>query len=218
MGKVYLSASKQINNMGNDKITEMYRMEKLCRDILLAIPNEPSNYIRSNKNCDNLYESTNDSNTFNPDYHIALHSNANVNQELQGTIVIYKTLAGLLLASRFINIFKTYFPDREIKIIKDFDLLGFDLAELRKTKAPAILIENFWHDSNIDIKWFNQYYIDVINVYVKFILELIGYNNDLIKGVHIAFIKKFITDENYWLKKADKDNDLVQMFINIEKR
>ena len=81
-------------------------------------------------------------NTGNYDLAIELHLNA-FNGNAHGTEVYYKTNAGKPYAERVVNKLAQYFTNRGA-IQRD------NLYMLRRTKAPAILIESFFCDSKAD--------------------------------------------------------------------
>lgn len=126
---------------------------------LLADAMEP--YLRSTgiqftrNNPDNtLSQIIQQSNDGEYDFHLALHSNASPESlagRLHGTDVYYYTTssegrrAAEIIANNFRNI--ALYPDR-VRAIPTTTL-----AELRRTRAPAALVEVAYHDNETDANW-----------------------------------------------------------------
>ncbi len=126
---------------------------------LLADAMEP--YLRStgiqftrNNPDETLSQIIQQSNAGNYDLHLALHSNAGPESlagRLHGTDVYYYTpsaegrRAAEIIADNFRNI--ALYPDR-VRAVPTTTL-----AELRRTRAPAVLIEVAYHDNVPDANW-----------------------------------------------------------------
>ena len=90
------------------------------------------------------------SNAGNYDFHLAIHSNAapeNLAGMLQGPDVYYyrDSSRSRAAAEIFANNLKLIYPNPE--------LVTTTLAELRRTAAPAVLVEVAYHDNVDDANW-----------------------------------------------------------------
>ena len=97
------------------------------------------------------------SNAGNYDLHLAIHSNAAGSQnsgKVRGTDVYYYPSsakgkrAAEIIAENYRDIYPL--PDRVRTVASS------NLAELRKTKAPAVLIETAYHDNLADAEWIQE--------------------------------------------------------------
>lgn len=144
--KVYLSPSVQHKNIGTGKYgSEAYRMNLLCDEIEPELLRHGF-HIKRNKPEMNLYEVVYDSNSWRPDIHIALHSNAGGGRGTETWH--YPSKKGKELAKcihkQAIQVIP--FPDRGLKETTSF-------LELHDTIAPACLIEVIFHDNEEEAKW-----------------------------------------------------------------
>jgi N-acetylmuramoyl-L-alanine amidase len=155
MVKVYLSASKQGDNIGTDGISEKDRMHDLMGKIVWHVKAGRGDIgLYTNNSQSSLQGSIQDSNNIAPDIHIALHSNAGGSGE--GTEAYYSNypiysqeshrLANLVYAQVAAALIG---KDRGVK--PDTSLYNIGLAETRETTAVATLIELFFHDSYNDV-------------------------------------------------------------------
>lgn len=94
------------------------------------------------------------SNAGNYDFHLAIHTNAapeNLSGRIQGPNVYYyrDSAQGRAAAEIFANNLKLIYPYPElVKIVPTTTLV-----ELRRTKAPAVLVEVAYHDNVDDANW-----------------------------------------------------------------
>ena len=150
---IYLSPSTQEYNpyvIGGD---EEYYMN-LIADAM--IPYLDASGIRYVRNTPDMTAATSiaASNAGNYDAHIALHSNAapeSLSGQLQGTDVYYYpgSVNGFRLASIIANNLKAIYPDPSRVQTRETTRLG----EVRRTRAPAVLIEFAYHDNVEDALW-----------------------------------------------------------------
>ncbi len=110
-------------------------------------------YVRNNPD-ETLSQIIAQSNAGNYDLHVALHSNAapeSIAGQLRGTDVYYYTpsvngrRAAEIMADNFKNIALDPNLVRAVPTTR--------LAELRQTKAPAVLIEVAYHDNETEANW-----------------------------------------------------------------
>lgn len=153
MPKIYLSPSLQeFNEYVNGGNEEQYM--NLIADAL-----EPyliANNIQFTRNNpeQTLSEVINQSNQGNYDLHLALHSNAappSLAGKLKGADIYYypSSKYGQIFANMVADNYKSIYPDPDNVTTIPTTVLG----ELKRTKAPAILIETAYHDNPEDAQW-----------------------------------------------------------------
>ncbi|MBQ6336948.1 MAG: N-acetylmuramoyl-L-alanine amidase [Ruminococcus sp.] len=156
MPSVFLSPSLQEWNPYINGGNEEYYMN------LVADAIEP--YLRAsgiafgrNSPSQTLSQAIAESNAGNYDLHLAIHSNAAGSANagaVRGTDVYYYPTsskgkrAAEIIAENFRNIYPL--PDR-VKTVA-----SSSLAELKRTKAPAVLIETAYHDNLADAEWIQE--------------------------------------------------------------
>ena len=94
------------------------------------------------------------SNAGSYDLHLAIHSNAapeNLSGMIKGPDVYYyrDSYSGKRAAEIFANNLKLIYPDPSLVSV----VPTTTLAELRRTKAPAVLVEVAYHDNYEDATW-----------------------------------------------------------------
>ena len=156
MPSVFLSPSTQEGNPYINGGTEEYYMN------LVADAIEP--YLRAsgisfgrNSPTQTLSQAIARSNAGNYDLHLAIHSNAagSANSgRVRGTDVYYypTSVKGKRAADIMAENFKDIYPLPE----KVKTVASSSLAELKRTKAPAVLIETAYHDNLADAEWIQE--------------------------------------------------------------
>ena len=156
MPSVFLSPSTQEGNPYINGGTEEYYMN------LVADAIEP--YLRAsgisfgrNSPTQTLSQAIARSNAGNYDLHLAIHSNAagSANSgRVRGTDVYYypTSVKGKRAADIMAENFKDIYPLPE----KVQTVASSSLAELKRTKAPAVLIETAYHDNLADAEWIQE--------------------------------------------------------------
>ena len=153
MPRIYLSPSLQEFNQYVDGGNEEYYMNLVADAMVPYLRSTGIQYVRNNPSM-TLRQAINQSNAGRFDLHLALHSNAappaNAGN-VRGTDVYY--YAGSAQGKRAAEIiaenFKKIYPDpSRVKTVANTSL-----AELRLTKAPAVLIEIAYHDNPQDAQW-----------------------------------------------------------------
>jgi len=153
MYKVYLSASTQQDNKTIDGYTEEQIQQKFCKIIY-----DKSGYkcfLRLNKPSMEIKDIVSDSNLWGSHYHIASHSNAGGGNS--STDIYYHTKTGKKMAEYFKGLLQQFLPSRKINVISDRVLYTIGLGEMRcQTTGYCMLIENYWHDKNSDVQYWNN--------------------------------------------------------------
>ena len=156
MSRVYLSPSVQEFNPYLSGGNEEYYMNLIADAIEPYLKASGIEFIRNNPN-ETLSQAIKNSNEYNTDLHLAIHSNAAPEElagKLQGTDIYYNTNSyyGKEMAKILMDNFKDIYPNADkVKIVPTTIL-----AELRRTAAPAVLIETAYHDNPEDEKWIKE--------------------------------------------------------------
>ena len=208
MKRIYLSPSTQENNqgVGNYKTEEMR-----CGEICNIVESVLKNYdvaIKRNKPSMSLSAVVKDSNSFKPDYHVAIHTNA-FNKKARGceAFCYTKTSLGSKGFKMATAIFKkvadiTPSEDRGVKEGKDFYGAGKDMYEMANTSAPAALIEIIFHDNLEDVEWFLSHKSEIGNAIAEAIIEVMELQKKSVKRA----------------VKIEKDYSWVKIKLTIEER
>lgn len=156
MPSVFLSPSLQEWNPYVNGGNEEYYMNLVADAIEPYLRSSGISYAR-NTPTQTLSQAIAQSNAGNYDLHLAIHSNAAGEQnsgKIRGTDVYYYPTsskgkrAAEIIAENYRDIYPL--PDR-VKTVA-----SAALAELRRTKAPAVLIETAYHDNLADAEWIQE--------------------------------------------------------------
>ena len=156
MPKVYLSPSLQEYNPYVDGGNEEYYMN-LIADAIEPYLTASGIQFERNRPDMTLSQAIADSNSTNNELHLAIHSNAapegSAGRYSGADIYYYPTSAN---AKRFAEIlrnnYKSVYPYPD-----DVDIIPTtSLAEVRRTKAPAVLIEVAYHDNPEEAQWIRE--------------------------------------------------------------
>ncbi len=153
MPTIYLSPSVQEYNpyiIGGNEESYMNRMADAMVPYLRA---GGIGFTRNNPGY-TLSQVIAQSNAGNYDLHLALHSNSspeNMRGVLQGPDVYYYTTSerGRRAADIINTNLKSIYPNTSLVTV----IPTTTLAELRRTKAPAVLVEIAYHDNYADATW-----------------------------------------------------------------
>lgn len=153
MPRVYLSPSLQEYNPYIDGGNEEYYMN-LIADAMEPYLNASGIEFKRNRPDMTLSQAIADSNNGDYDLHLAIHSNAappSAAGRYTGADIYYypSSQNGLRLAQTLQNNYKNTYPYTD-----DVDIIPTtSLAEVRRTKAPAALIEVAYHDNPEEAQW-----------------------------------------------------------------
>ncbi len=174
MPKVFLSPSvQQFNEFVNGGTEEQY-MNIITDAIEPYLAASSIDFERNNPD-ESLSQAIAKSNASGADLHVAIHSNAapeSLAGKIRGTDVYYnknsyygKQMADIT-ADKFREISQT--PD------KIQTLPTTTLAELRRTTAPAILIETAYHDNIDDANWIKENIDEIAKAIAEAIADYFG--------------------------------------------
>ena len=156
MPSVFLSPSLQEWNPYVNGGNEEYYMNLIADAIEPYLTASGISFSR-NSPSQTLSQAIAQSNAGNYDLHLAIHSNAagaqNAGQVRGADVYYYPTStqgkrAAEIIAENYKNIYPL--PDK-VKTVA-----SSSLAELRRTKAPAVLIETAYHDNLADAEWIQE--------------------------------------------------------------
>jgi len=164
MPSIYLSPSTQEFNSYVTGGTEEQYMN-LVADAMIPYLTASGISVTRNDPDEPLSAAIAASNAGDYDLHLALHSNASppsLSGQLMGPDVYYYRTSerGRAAATIIANNLKWIYPDPSLVNI----VPTTSLAEVRRVKAPAVLIEIAYHDNYSDAEW------------IKNNIELIAYN------------------------------------------
>lgn len=155
---VYLSPSNQSWNYGNAEAgytTEMREMNKLT-DILETMLKEKGVTVYRNKSSHDINTHLSESNAVKSDLHLAIHSNASLDQEARG-IEIYvdkPTSKSLSIATNIYQNLYAIYPNKNSTTDRGVKYANGSLGEANDHFIPCgTLIEIAYHDNYEDAKW-----------------------------------------------------------------
>lgn len=198
---IYLSPSMQENNIGVAGYgTEEFRMNQVS-DVVERILKRHGITVYRNKPDWTLQKVAQDSNSKKPNLHFAIHSNAGGGRS--GEIYAYAPGGEGEKAARAIySELEPITPsaDRGVKFWPE-------LYELRKTSAPAVLVEIAFHDNEDDAKWIIANIEKIGAALAKGVLkyfgiEFVSETYELEQAVKVLKEKGVITDLDYWIGNA----------------
>lgn len=188
--KAYISPSTQENNrtaLGN---TEENIMHKIADELVPMLKESGIEILRGAKS-DSLAQMVRQSDLFNADIHVAIHSNAHDGKSRGCEVYHYKgSKNGKNLAESIYKYMEPLTPtkDRGVKENASF-------YELRETNAPAVLIEVDFHDNYEGAKWIDANIYNIAEAIAKGICEYFGiaYKNDPYKAA-VEQIKRIVAN------------------------
>ena len=174
---VYLSPSLHEWNVGYGNYgTEEERMNQIADVVDYELKRFGLNVVR-NSPSQSLQEVVAESNAVNPKVHVAIHSNASANGTARGPEVYTHRFGGdgeRLARDIYTNL-------EEISPVDGFGVKegytafnGKGYYELRRTRAPAVLIEVAFHDNPQDAQFIMDNIYEIGVAIAKGILEYFG--------------------------------------------
>ena len=153
MPSVFLSPSTQEYNQFVNGGTEEYYANLITDAMVPYLRASGITFSRNNPG-GTVTDSINTSNAGDYDFHLAIHSNAappNLSGRIKGPDVYYyrDSAQGQRDADIVANNLKMIYPNPSLVTTVPTTAL----AELRRTKAPAVLVEVAYHDNIDDANW-----------------------------------------------------------------
>lgn len=187
MPRVFLSPSVQEYNKYLTEGDEEYYMNLIADAMEPYLTASGIDFERNNIN-EPVSQAIADSNASNSDLHLAIHSNAspeNLKGRLSGVDIYYSPVSYLgkifadMLAENYKSIY--YEPDKVNTVPTT------SLGEIRRTVAPAVLIETAYHDNAEDEKWLTENIDNIAEVLAMTITEFFN----------LPFVKPILNENTY---------------------
>lgn len=174
MPTIYLSPSLQESNPYYGGGNEEYYMNLIADAMEPYLRASGINFVRNNPE-DSLTKTIADSNAGNYDLHLAIHSNASGTEspgKATGVQVYYypTSTKGKRLADVISDNYKSLYPDPS----KVATIPTTRLAEVRRTKAPAALVEVAFHDNPSDAQWIRENIDGIARTLSKSVADYLG--------------------------------------------
>ena len=156
MPEIFLSPSVQEYNEYLNGGNEEYYMNLIADKIEPYLEASGIEYKR-NDSSKPVSQAIADSNAGNYDLHLSIHSNAspeNLKGQLSGVDIYYNPVSyfGKVFADMLSENYKKIYPNPD----KVRTVPTTSLGEIRRTTAPAVLIETAYHDNEDDEKWIKE--------------------------------------------------------------
>lgn len=171
MPKIYLSPSVQEYNKYLNGGDEEYYMNLIADAMEPYLEASGIDFDR-NDSSKPVSQAIADSNEENYDLHLAIHSNAapeGLKGDLSGVDIYYNPVSylGKLFADMLAeNYKKIYYDSDKVKVVPTTSL-----GEIRRTKAPAVLIETAYHDNAEDEAWLKENIDNIAEVLAETVAE-----------------------------------------------
>lgn len=174
MPKIFLSPSLQESNPYVDGGNEEYYMNLVADAMEPYLRASGIDFVRNNPE-DSLTKTINDSNAGNYDLHLAIHSNAssasNPGANTGVQVYYYPTSNnGRRLANVIADNYKGLYYDPD----KVATIPTTNLAEVRRTKAPAALVEVAFHDNPTDAQWIRNNISGIAQTLSRSVADYLG--------------------------------------------
>lgn len=171
MPTVYLSPSLQEYNPYVDGGNEEYYMNLITDDMVPILERAGITVARNSPEM-TLSQAIADSNSANRDLHFAIHSNAappaNAGN-VQGADFYYYTdsARGRQIAEIMAENYKKIYNGR-IQVLPTTSL-----AELRRTRAPSVLVEVGYHDNPAEAQWIRENISNIAQNFADSIIQIL---------------------------------------------
>ena len=167
----YLSPSNQGSNMGVGSYgSEKMQMNLLLDEMIPHLDRAGVSFHRGDPDM-TLEERVRESNEMDAVFHLALHSNAGGRGKARGAVAYYYSEAGKDLGQKLVNALAELGQEsnrsRSVKEEKSF-------YELKRTKAPACLLEVDFHDSESGVEFLISRRSDIAEAIARVIIEADG--------------------------------------------
>lgn len=148
--RIFLSPSNQVHNEGVNGYNEAQEMHRLAGRVKYYLDLSPMFKTKISDIKLGLDAVANDSNLYEADFHFAMHTDAGPVEAKGTTAFIYDTGGrGEKFAKILYSKIAALSPGCDRGII-----VRPGLCELRKTNAPACLVENFFHTSPEEVAYY----------------------------------------------------------------
>lgn len=189
MVDVYLSPSVQDMNIGyGEYLSEEFRMNLVADVVGYELDRHGLTYVRNSPDM-TLTQVVRDSNRVNPKVHVAIHSNASTTGLGRGAEVYVYRFGGKAekLADDIYYFLSEVTPVDDLGVKEGYDAFGGKgYYELKKTTAPAVLVEVSFHDNPEDAQFIIDHTYELGVAIAKGILEYFGipYREDTAENIN----------------------------------
>lgn len=173
---VFLSPSLQEFNLGyGDYGTEEQRMNQVADVVQYELERHGVTVVRNSPE-QSLREAVAQSNSVNPNVHVAIHSNAGSGQARGAEIYVHRyDTAAERLARDIYTYLSAVTPTEDLGIKEGAGAFGGQgYYELRYTRAPAVLIEVGFHDNPADAQFIIDHIVEIGIAIARGILQYLG--------------------------------------------
>lgn len=172
MSKIwYLSPSNQPANIGVDGYgTEKEQMNLLVDEIVPHLDRAGVSFHRADPNL-SIQKRAAESNKMDACFHLCFHSNAGGNGKAWGPVALYYSDRGKALGEKLVKALLALGQknNRSSNLSQNKELY-----ELRKTTAPACLLEVDFHDSSVGVAFLTRRRSEIAEAIAKVIIEADG--------------------------------------------
>ena len=172
MSKIwYISPSNQKANEGIDGYgTEHEQMYLLAEAIIPHLDRAGVSFVLADRDA-TLAQRAKESNSIGAGFHFSLHSNAGGKGKAWGPVALYYSDAGKAFGQKLVDSLLALGQknNRSYNIKQQKGLY-----ELRKTKAPAALLEVDFHDSSVGVEFITKHRSQIAEAIAKVIIEADG--------------------------------------------
>ena len=169
MNKIwYISPSNQSANIGAGNYgSEKKQMNLLADEIIPHLDRAGVSFHRGDPDM-SIQERARESNDMNAVFHLALHSNAGGNGTGRGPVAYYYSEAGKAVAEKLVKALLELKPENNRATNLNQNKTFY---ELRKTKAPACLLEVDFHDNPSGAEYLMHNRSKIAEAIAKVIIE-----------------------------------------------
>ena len=167
----YLSPSNQSANIGIDGYgTEKEQMYRLVEEIVPHLDRAGVSFHVADPEM-SIGNRAVESNAMGAAFHLCFHSNAGGNGKAWGPVALHYSEAGKKMGEKMVAALLALGQknNRSSNIV-----LRKDLLELKKTSAPACLLEVDFHDSSVGVDFITRRRSDIAEALAKVIIEADG--------------------------------------------
>ena len=173
MPNIYLSPSTQEFNPYVEEGNEEYWMNLIADEMEADLLEEGIDFVRNDRNT-NAATAIRESNSGNYDLHLAIHSNASpasLSGTLKGSDVYYYmgSSEGKRAADIIVRNLKEIYPDPD----NVRALPTVTIGEVRRTRAPAVLVELAYHDNPEDAAWIRNNVSEIAGILADSVAEFL---------------------------------------------
>lgn len=172
MSKIwYLSPSNQGANVGiGDYGTEQEQMYRLSDAVIPHLDRAGVSFVLADRDA-SLSHRVTQSNDVGAGFHLCLHSNAGGGGKARGPVALYYSEAGKAFGEKLVSALLSLGQENN----RSYNLKQErGLYELRRTAAPACLLEVDFHDSSGGVEFLTKRRREIAEVIARVIIEADG--------------------------------------------